>query len=61
MEEPINFRKLHSDVCEKLVSLCEVWEGKEGIMEEQANDTPNLEDGEGLGGMQNSLSIQLAS
>ena len=46
-DSSVDFRKLHSDVCEKLASLCEVWEGKESQLEVQANDdTPHLEDGE---------------
>jgi hypothetical protein len=42
-ERGVDFRKLHADVSEKLIALCEVWEGKEGSL---AKDTPNLEDGE---------------
>lgn len=46
-DSSVDFRKLHSDVCVKLSSLCEVWEGKENQLEAEANDdTPHLEDGE---------------
>ena len=46
-EEAVDFRKLHSDVCEKLSGLCEVWERKERELDESGSsqDIPNLEDG----------------
>ena len=45
-EEVFEFRKLHADVCEKLVSLCEVWEAKEAALEQGTEeDIPNMDDG----------------
>lgn len=45
-EEVVDFRKLHCDVCEKLLSLCEVWEGK-GCGLEDDSQISNLEEGVG--------------
>lgn len=37
------FRKLHSDVCDKLVPLCEKWEYKAALVEQE--NIPNVEEG----------------
>ena len=37
------FRQLHSDVCEKLVALCNVWEDKMDELEQ--SDSEGLEEG----------------
>ena len=37
------FRKLHSDVCGKLVTLCETWEEKTAALEQ--TDMSDMEEG----------------
>ena len=46
VEEAIDiprFRQLHSDVCEKLVALCNVWEDKMAELEQ--SDSEGMEEG----------------